>query len=58
MKNDFFYDFPTTGNNGKKIFIIKKKLCRNVGWATTQLYCKERVLYCNTYSVLQVGKAC
>ena len=36
----------------------KREGCRNLEWATAQLYCKKKgVLYCNTISVLQVGKA-
>ena len=36
----------------------KREGCRNLEWAIAQLYCKKKgVFYCNTISVLQVGKA-
>ena len=56
-KKMIFVIFPTVGNNENKKNIYKEKKkfsAENVGWATTQLYCKcwnycivNKDLYCS-----------
>ena len=60
-KNRYIYifcNFPVAGNEKKK----KKKRKKNVGAEIGMGYCpsvlqKERILYCNTINVLQIGNA-
>ena len=64
-KNDFWRFFFATGNNEKKIFIMKneKKNGADLEWATAQLYFKRmgivlqyRILYCSEEP--RMGKDC
>ena len=36
------------------VIVMKKKIVLQNGWATAQLYCEKKILYCKAKIVLQL----